>query len=120
VHEVALGRTDDVELLRQQVRQLEKALAQRTLLDQARGVLMHRFAVDADGASARLDAWSDDTGLGLAELATTIVQLTGGDERLPPPDFRVASQVARLIREGGTAGVTSALGERSVTPAGEG
>ena len=96
---------------------LEHALAHRTLLDQAMGVLMHRFAVDAASASERLDQWSEETGLGLAELSATIVQLAGGDASLRTPANRVASQVSRLIREGGTAGVPSSLGERSVTPA---
>ncbi len=102
--------------LEAQVARLERALATRSQVDQARGILMHRFALDAPAALELMTLWAAVTGLALADLATALVQLTGGGEAATKLPGKVARQVLRLMREGPRDPDTPSPGLRSITP----
>lgn len=59
---IALAGTDRVE-------NLEKALASRDVIGQAKGILMHRYGVDADEAFTRLRRASQTTNMKLRDVA---------------------------------------------------
>src|SRR3954453_21290521 len=63
---------DAVEL----TRQLQEALASRAVIEQAKGVLMAREAVDADRAFGLLRGWSQHRNVKLRDLAREIVEST--------------------------------------------
>jgi response regulator NasT len=53
---------------------LQGAFARRALIEQAKGILMARYALDADEAFARLRAHSQQNGVKLGEVASAIVE----------------------------------------------
>ena len=53
---------------------LQGAFARRALIEQAKGILMARYALDADEAFARLRAHSQQSGVKLGEVAAAIVE----------------------------------------------
>jgi GAF domain-containing protein len=65
---------DAVEL----TRQLREAISSRAVIEQAKGVLMAREGLDADGAFARLRTWSQNRNVKLREVAKEIVDATQG------------------------------------------
>jgi len=71
---VALRLSEEIEGLR-------SALDTRTLIGQAQGVLIERYAVDADRAFSILRRFSQDQNTRLVEIARTIVTEAGN----PPP-----------------------------------
>jgi GAF domain-containing protein len=62
------------EALRDLAANLEKALTSRAVIDQAKGVLMARFGIDADDAFARLVALSNRLNVKLRDLALLVVE----------------------------------------------
>jgi hypothetical protein len=62
------------EALRELAANLEKALASRAVIDQAKGVLMARLGIDADDAFARLVALSNRLNVKLRDLAQLVVE----------------------------------------------
>ncbi|HET6817706.1 MAG TPA: GAF and ANTAR domain-containing protein [Mycobacteriales bacterium] len=63
---------DAVEL----TRQLQEAISSRAVIEQAKGVIMARESVDADGAFSRLRTWSQDRNVKLREIAREVVDST--------------------------------------------
>ena len=53
---------------------LQGAFARRAVIEQAKGILMAQYALDAEQAFARLRAHSQRTGVKLAEVAAAIVE----------------------------------------------
>ena len=53
---------------------LQGAFARRALIEQAKWILMARYALDADEAFARLRAHSQQNGVKLGEVASAIVE----------------------------------------------
>ena len=53
---------------------LQGAFARRALIEQAKGILMARYALDADEAFARLRAHSQQSGVKLGDVAGAIVE----------------------------------------------
>jgi two-component system, response regulator / RNA-binding antiterminator len=62
-----------------QVRQLEEALASRSTIDQAKGILMARQRTDADGAFRELVRLSNESNVRLADVAKALVYQVGHD-----------------------------------------
>ncbi|MGY1691549.1 ANTAR domain-containing protein [Geodermatophilus sp. SYSU D01105] len=67
------------EALRDLAANLEKALTSRAVIDQAKGVLMARFGVDADDAFARLVTLSNRLNVKLRDLAHLVVEGHAGE-----------------------------------------
>ena len=110
--EFTQGLIGDIEDLRLEVTRLKIALETRAYVDQARGILMHRFGLDADAAFELMTRWALVTDLRIATLAEAMVKLAGGDPLLPPVTPAVARNVTRLLREQPAHGQA---GARSVT-----
>ena len=68
---------------------LQGALGRRAAIEQAKGILMERYAIDADGAFALLREQSQHSGRKLADIAAAVVTshplLSGNPERPGPP-----------------------------------
>jgi len=60
--------------------QLKDAVAARSVVDQAKGVLMHALGCDADGALKRLRQESQRRHVKVTEVATEVVAAYGGEE----------------------------------------
>ncbi|HET7310362.1 MAG TPA: GAF and ANTAR domain-containing protein [Mycobacteriales bacterium] len=56
--------------------QLQEAITSRAVIEQAKGVLMAREALDADGAFSRLRTWSQNRNVKLREIAKEVVDST--------------------------------------------
>jgi GAF domain-containing protein len=63
---------DAVEL----TRQLQEAISRRAVIEQAKGVLMAREAIDQDAAFGRLRAWSQSRNVKLRDIAKEVVDST--------------------------------------------
>lgn len=102
------------EALRRRVQRLLVDRGRRSRIDQACGILMHRYAMDAYVASRTLQRWSDAADLPLGELAEAVVTLTVDDEDLPALPREVAHTVSRLLRRELAAGADRSLGARTL------
>lgn len=84
----------EVRRLREQVGQLERALESRIVIEQAKGVLVERLALDPDRAFALLRRAARSGQVRLHDLAHEVV----ASRATPPP---VAREIARMRREEG-------------------
>ena len=71
----------DLEAMAEEIDQLREALASRASIDQAKGILMARYAVDADEAFRRLVKMSNDSNVRVVEVASALVYAAGGGGR---------------------------------------
>ena len=97
--QVAEGLVGDIEHLRRQVSQLERALTARQFVEQAKGILMHRFAIDSATAWNLMTQWSTVTGIDVLVMSEAMVKLAGGDPLLPSVTPDVSRQVLRMMRD---------------------
>jgi len=67
--------------LRQQLQQLQDALAARAVIEQAKGIIMGRYGMDADNAFAELSRRSQGTNVKVREIARRLV--AGWDDARP-------------------------------------
>ncbi len=104
--------TDDA--LRRRVQHLLADRARRSRIDQACGILMHRYAMDTYVASRTLQRWSDAVGLPLGQLAEAVVTLTVTDKDLPALPREVAHTVSRLLRRELASSADRSLGARTL------
>lgn len=89
---------EDVAVLRRQVEHLQLDIRRRTRIEQACGILMHRYGMDATTASRTLHRWSGVVVLPVGELAEAIVTLTVTDDALPDLPREIAHTVSLLLR----------------------
>jgi hypothetical protein len=68
----------DLEAMAEEIDQLREALASRAVIDQAKGILMARYSVDADAAFRRLVKMSNDSNVRVVEVAGALVYAAGG------------------------------------------
>jgi response regulator NasT len=73
VLEVAMHRFRDYQRLRDELEQTRMRLAERKLIERAKGILMKKRGVDEDAAYQALRKMAMDRNLKLAELARTII-----------------------------------------------
>ena len=73
VLEVALARFEHEEAMRRELAEARTQLADRKLLDRAKGLLMQRHQIDEPTAYARLRKAAMDKGLKMADIAQRIV-----------------------------------------------
>jgi hypothetical protein len=71
---------------------LQHAVAARSLVEQATGVLMWRMSLTSDAAAALLQRWSDDEGVDLLTLCDSVVNV------ICQPDNPRARDLALLRR----------------------
>ncbi len=88
----------DVAVLRRQVEHLLEDRARRTRIDQARGILMHRYAMNPSTALRTLHRWSRLVDLPVDALAEAVVTLTVSDDSLPELPRDLTHTVSRLLR----------------------
>lgn len=80
-----LSPPGDVRDLQAEVAQLRDALVSRATIDQAKGMLMSRYAVDATTAFQILKRWSSVSNIQVREVAETVLE--AGVRGLPAPDL---------------------------------
>lgn len=81
--------------------QLKDAVAARSVVDQAKGVLMHAFGCDADEALRRMRTESQRRHIKVTEVARQVVEAYGRDGRAaaaPAPHERPRPRVSRSSR----------------------
>ena len=94
---------ENARLLRE-TRDLRDVLESRPVIDQATGILMAMYAVDAGEASRLLCRWSQVHDLRLRELAASVVGRTTSDPRRPEAPQGVLRRAPSDARSGGRAG----------------
>ena len=105
---------EDVAVLRRQVEHLQLDIRRRSRIEQACGILMHRYGMDEPAASRTLRRWSGVVALPLGDLAEAVVTLTATDDALPEMPREVAHTVSRLLRRELGATSDRSLGPRTV------
>ena len=83
--------------LQQQIAHLHEKLASQPVIEQAKGMLMQTFGMDADGAFDILRAMSQNCNVKLRTLAHFIVETWTRDG--PRADFDLASDLLLDLRE---------------------
>jgi response regulator NasT len=78
----AMRRFEQFQALRREAADLRQALADRQLIERAKGVLMRRAGLDEQDAFRRLQRLASEKNLKLAEMARAIVT---ADDALGPP-----------------------------------
>jgi hypothetical protein len=71
----------DLEAMAEEIDQLREALTSRSGIDQAKGILIARYGIDADEAFRRLVKMSNDSNVRVAEVASALVYAAGGGKR---------------------------------------
>lgn len=92
------------ERCRRQAREIEdlRALcASRPVIDQAKGILMALYAIDAEHAFALLCRWSQAHNIKVRELAANLVRNTVAPKG-PSVPFSLAEEQATGVRRGST------------------
>mgnify|MGYP000100104107 CR=1 FL=1 len=87
----------DVEELGEIIAQLREKLATQPVIEQAKGMLMQTFGIDADDAFDILRVMSQNCNVKLREVALAIVDTWC--DRGPRPDFEAASDLLVDVRE---------------------
>jgi response regulator NasT len=77
VLEVALARFQHEQALRGELAQAHQELAQRKLIDRAKGLLMQRHGLTEPEAYARLRRTAMDKGMKLADVAQRVIDVSG-------------------------------------------
>lgn len=70
---MALARHREKQQLQQQVQQLEETLAERTLIDKAKAILMHRVNLSEEEAYSRMRQRAREKRIKMASVAQTII-----------------------------------------------
>lgn len=105
---------EDVGILRRQVDHLLQDRARRSRIDQARGILMHRYGTDGTTALRTLHRWARIVDMPVDALAEAVVTLTVSDDALPSLPREVAHTVSRLLRRELVATSERSLGTRTL------
>ena len=92
------GLMGDVNLLRTEVGHLREALRTRAPIDQAKGILMLRFSIDADAAFQILVRLSSTTNVKVNVLAPLLVALVNGDPVGPDADIDTVRMLNETLR----------------------
>ena len=92
------GLMGDVNLLRTEVGHLREALRTRAPIDQAKGILMLRFSIDADAAFQILVRLSSITNVKVNVLAPLLVALVNGDPVGPGADIDTVRMLKETLR----------------------
>lgn len=92
-----LSSSGDVRDLEAEVAQLRDALVSRASIDQAKGMLMSRYGVDADTAFRILQRWSSVSNIQVREVADTVVDV--GVHGLPTPGLPARGLEDRMLGE---------------------
>lgn len=88
----------ELAVLRAEVYHLQRALDSRAPIEQAKGVLMLRYGIDADHAFSMLVQWSNDTNTKLSALAEALTKVVGGGANLADPPLETARQLVEQLR----------------------
>ena len=104
----------EVALLRRQVGHLLEDRARRSRIDQARGILMHRYGTTGTTALRTLHRWARIVDMPVDALAEAVVTLTVSDDALPSLPREVAHTVSRLLRRELVATSERSLGTRTL------
>ncbi|MFJ9536749.1 ANTAR domain-containing protein [Streptomyces sp. NPDC101225] len=91
---VALEREEQLASLREEVRQLRRAISSRPVIDQARGVLMATHSCTSDQAWNILREASQLSNTKLRTVADAVTAAAGGEGTPPPGQLRVALRTA--------------------------
>lgn len=105
---------EDVAMLRRQVDHLLLDRGRRSRIEQARGILMHRYGMNGTTAMRTLHRWSQVVDLPVESLADAVVTLTVSDDALPELPREVAHTVSRLLRRELVATAERSLGTRTL------
>lgn len=105
---------EDVVMLRRQVDHLLLDRGRRSRIEQARGILMHRYGMNGSAAMRTLHRWSQVVDLPVEALADAVVTLTVSDDALPELPREVAHTVSRLLRRELVATADRSLGTRTL------
>ncbi len=87
----------DVDDLCEIIAQLREKLASQPVIEQAKGMLMQTFGIDAEGAFGILRVMSQNCNVKLRDVALVIVESWREDG--PRPDFEAASDLLVDVRE---------------------
>ncbi|MFF7444598.1 MULTISPECIES: ANTAR domain-containing protein [unclassified Streptomyces] len=91
---VALERTEQIQLLREEVEQLRQAIVSRPVIDQARGILMAAHSCTPEEAWAILRTTSQLSNTKLRSVAEALTAGTRPDGPPPPEEVRTALRTA--------------------------
>lgn len=91
---VVLERTEQLQVLQEEVQQLRRAIASRPVIDQARGILMATHACTSDEAWTILREASQLSTTKLRTVAAAVTASTGTDGSPPPAELRGALRTA--------------------------
>ncbi|HET7385574.1 MAG TPA: ANTAR domain-containing protein [Nocardioidaceae bacterium] len=86
--------------LEQEVSQLRQALVSRPPIDQAKGILMLRYSLDADDAFRVLMRWSMATNVKLRDVAAALVSIVGQEPDSLKRDEDLEEAVLRYVGGG--------------------
>lgn len=88
----------DAEMLRAEVYHLRRAMEGRAPIEQAKGILMLRYGLDAERAFDLLVRWSNHTNLKLNVLAEALTKIVGGGEEVRDPPAETVRLVVERFR----------------------
>jgi hypothetical protein len=80
-----------------EVKSLHVAVTNRALIDQAKGVLIMRYRIEADAALHLLRGWADEFGVSTLTVAQTIIQGLCQGHPKPTDDPRLLDQLADAL-----------------------
>ncbi|MFC6707064.1 ANTAR domain-containing protein [Flexivirga alba] len=83
----------DMAALQEQIRGLQSALLSLPVIEQAKGVVMLQYRIDAETAFAVLDRVSRDTNIKIREIAALVCEVSCGHQRPDPSADPVLAHV---------------------------
>ena len=90
--------TDTLSLM-SEIKELHNALESRPLIEQAKGILMGRYRVDAAGAYEIIRRWSMDSNIKVRDISAALVQISVlGGRTQPEPSARALRVVRQQLR----------------------
>lgn len=98
------GSPPDTAALQAQIHDLQRALLSLPLIEQAKGVVMQQFRVDAETAFAVLDRVSQDTNIKVREIAALVCEASCGQQRPHPGTNPVLAHVLDQLSRAQDAG----------------
>lgn len=105
--------------LQAQIQDLQRALLSLPLIEQAKGVVMQQFRVDAETAFAVLDRVSQDTNIKIREIAALVCEASCGQLRPRPGTNPVLAHVLdqlSLVPDAGTGDTAARMPAKTGRP----
>ncbi len=89
----------ELESVREELAGLRAALVSRATIDQARGILIARYRISADGAFDLLVRWSQERNIKLRTIAETMVAMAQHSPDGPGVDRTLGRWLSRQLAE---------------------